>query len=566
MLKYVLMISVYASFLDAASSSSSSSSVSEPRLEIQKTFRTALRDQNDIRKQAQRSGRFPKRTSPVLAEDLNNIDPRLVEALSQSKSGELDNVPMVQMYMDAVYGPKYHVTAVRTLGGGFVSGDIYRVTVTKKAATSQGPSQKYFFIKYLRKRGPIVSRERTYREMFNMTQIQSTFKLMTGSYDESHPHHNPAQNIKIIIPDHTNKYTITKRGFRGSNAEEKTFMIMPSANGKSLSGIVEDNKTKSPGMIARMRGRSSSPPQANALNVAFGAVGRDFAAFQRHYAVTPTGQPAKNVAEVSNTKVYVHGDFHGSNVFYDDATDRVSLIDTETLADSFGPDGAPKGFIGYDFGYLLLMSDRHFGEKTMSQINWAPFKSFLANYISEYAKSQEEHDALIEYWIDVLRKLPVSAYKDYFPNMPVKKVMKKTLTDNESRGAANILRFLEGVKAQDPKTLEEFDSYLTRRQSPLGLPDSDSDDDHSDLVVGPETASSSGPPASSLPPVSSLAPASSETQLVQSQSKIHGRISHFEALAQQQKEQADRDRAAEVSRRQASVHARLQRQNTGAGG
>lgn len=375
--------------------------------------------------------------------------------LTSSKSGEFDkkNRSAVFSLMDhATNGHFSHNFSLKELSGGFVSGKIYKVT-------NDDTGQSYF-IKYLRQRKFLVPQGRILGEQANLEAIKENPRLdnyrwmgtlrswgdLSTSGFEGSNEHFISQNtfdkrvtLKIVVPTHVYSYS-----FKG---KDKIFMILPGAKGRSLASFMEESLTPAPTSKAKY----VAPYAIDKVSNAFARVGTAMGLL--HVSDnTYKGQGNPQVFDkefFSNLGVYSHGDFHSHNVFLHKNT--VSLIDAETVANSFGSDGKPNSPIYYDFFYLMLMTEKHF-PGAMKAMDWKPFKDLFKAYIQCYPQQMQE--GISSYLYYHLENIKQFNFTDLFENF----TWKKNYSKSTVLGAQNIANFLvkETVEELRRKANEQF--------------------------------------------------------------------------------------------------------------
>ncbi len=288
-----------------------------------------------------------------------------------SKNSEFSTVAATQPLFARIK-PGNIVTDVETLEGGFVSGKIYRVTTY---STKLSREQR-FYIKYLRTKPVLVSKGRVLGEQINLDNLAKSPLL-----------EEVEQQFNIMLPIAAYRY------------DKKIFMVIPSAAGESFTSLVK---------------KDLGPT----VDLAFSAMGKALGNLHvriRHFA--GHGSP-KTLEDFINVTVVSHGDLHGDNVFYDRSTGKLSLIDTETMANSIDANGIPNSPIFYDMFYMLLMSSKKFGDY-MKKNNWRPFLDMFKAYVSAYPA--DERKGIYDYLIYCLENIKNIKFTDLFENFKLQK-------------------------------------------------------------------------------------------------------------------------------------------------
>jgi hypothetical protein len=297
---------------------------------------------------------------------------KLITVLKEwSSNNEFSTVEATQPLFFQIK-PENIVTDVNALEGGFVSGQIYRVT-TYNTKTS---NEQVFYIKYLRTKPILVSKGRVLGEQINLDSLSKSPTLETAQ-----------EQFDIMLPIATFQYG------------KKVFMVIPSAKGESFTSLVKKDLGQT-------------------VNLAFSALGKALGNLHvkiRHF--TGQGSP-KTLSDFINVTVVSHGDLHGDNVFYDKTTGQLSLIDVETMANSLDTNGTPNSPIFYDMFYMLLMSSKKFGDY-MKDDNWTPFLSMFKAYISVYP--EDERKGVYDYLIYCLKNTKNIKFTDLFEKFKIKK-------------------------------------------------------------------------------------------------------------------------------------------------
>ncbi len=387
--------------------------------------------------------------------NVEELPKEIFSYLENTKSGEFDKANQTAVYnllYQATNGSFSRNFTVKELGGGFVSGKIYKVTNDDTDST--------YFIKYLRQRTLLVPPGRILGEQANLEAIQNNPRLdpycwrgsIRGFEDlRSSGFHGAEEaflsslatedpiNLKIIVPLKVYNYT-----FKG---KDKVFMILPGAKGKSLASIIEESLTpnsspasspsKTQGESSKSSGKQKhiSPLAIEKVNTAFQKIGTALGQLHvNHNQYKGNDNPTEYSKDYfAKLGVFSHGDFHAHNVFIHKNT--VALIDAETVANSFTPNGLPNGPIYYDFFYLMLMTERHF-PGAMASMDWQPFKELFKAYISCYPREMQEGvNSYLYYHLNNLKKFN---FTDIFENF----TWKKGYSKDTIKGAKNIAQFL----------------------------------------------------------------------------------------------------------------------------
>ena len=305
-----------------------------------------------------------------------NETPQLSQKLTgklkeRSDNNEFSTVEVTQPLFNEIK-PENIVTDVEALEGGFVSGQIYRVT-TYNTKTS---NEQLFYIKYLRTKPILVSKGRVLGEQINLDNLSKSPILDIAQ-----------TQFDIMLPIATFQYG------------KKIFMVIPSAKGESFTSLVKKDLGQT-------------------VDLAFSALGKALGNLHvkiRHFTGQDTPQ---TLTDFINVTVISHGDLHGDNVFYDEKTGRLSLIDVETMANSLDANGTPNSPIFYDMFYMLLMSSKKFGSY-MKDSDWAPFLSMFKAYISVYPEN--ERKGVYDYLIYCLKNTKNIKFTDLFEKFKIKK-------------------------------------------------------------------------------------------------------------------------------------------------
>ncbi|AIK96147.1 hypothetical protein [Candidatus Odyssella acanthamoebae] len=290
---------------------------------------------------------------------------------THTKSNEFSKTEVVQALFKLI-DPNMEVKQVEKLEGGFVSGQIYRV----QSRDVKSKQTKVFYIKYLRTKPILVSKGRTYGEEANLRYLAQASHL---KYMRQH--------IDIILPTASYEYQVKD--------ERKIFMILPSAEGESLSKLVQSNNL-------------------DAINQVFAALGSALGKVHLHYQFFPGVNGSKTPKikqDFINVSVPSHGDLHGDNVFYNDSTQRIAFIDVETMANSFDEKDQANSPLCYDMLYMMLMSPKKFGE-FMPKNNWVPFLNMFKSYVEVYPVEQRQ--GLYDYLIYCLQRVDKIEFVDIF--------------------------------------------------------------------------------------------------------------------------------------------------------
>lgn len=340
--------------------------VPQQRLHRYESVRDVLAAYNQHR--IDRSKEFEKDTGTV-AQDLPQ---ELQDCLGKkSKNKEFSTIESVNLLFQTVK-PGCIVTQVDAMEGGFVSGQIYRVC----AYNTKISKEETFFIKYLRTKPILVSKGRVQGEQVNLQALSQSPYLDTVQ-----------EQMDVMLPLATYKYG------------KKVFMIIPSAKGNSFTKLVGDDL----GLTVELA--------FTALGKALGQLHQKI----RHFE--DEGSPTSS-RDFINIKVPSHGDLHGDNVFYDRTLGRLSLIDVETMANSFDKAGVPNSPIFYDMFYMLVMSSKKFGDY-MPTNAWAPFVAMFKSYVSVYP--QTEREGIYDYLIYCLTHTKGIKFTDLFENFKLTK-------------------------------------------------------------------------------------------------------------------------------------------------
>ncbi len=296
----------------------------------------------------------------------------IVAALKEkSENKEFSTVESAQLLFNEIkYGNI--VTDVKTLEGGFVSGQIYRVTTYSTKLSKE----QIFYIKYLRTKPILVSKGRVLGEQINLDNLAKS------------PFLEPTQEqFDIMLPIATFQYG------------KKVFMVIPSAKGESFTSIVKNDLGQT-------------------VDLAFSALGKALGNLHLKTRNVEGSNLPKTLQDFINVKVISHGDLHGDNVFFDNTTGRLSLIDVETMANSIDAHGTPNSPIFYDMFYMLLMSSKKFGDY-MKTNKWSPFISMFRAYISVYP--EDERKGIYDYLIYCLNHTKKIKFTDLFENFTINK-------------------------------------------------------------------------------------------------------------------------------------------------
>lgn len=389
------------------------------------SVRDALRSYNQVR--IERSQLFEDSVGEQkIADDLPE---RLFDIVSRVPNGEFcERESVAELFREI--NPSLGVTGVTILKGGFVSGKIYRIM----SVHNETAQQEVFYLKYLRSKPILVSKGRIYGEELNLQY------LAQAEHVEAMQHH-----LDIMLPIASYEYRFDKN--------RKVFMVIPEAKGASLSNIVADQDLESVNQAF------------TALGCALGKVHTELNIFDERNNV----RSPKTVNDFINVKVPSHGDLHGDNVFYDTTTQRLSLIDVETMANSFDENGQPTSPICYDMLYMLLMSSKKFG-KFMPDNDWEPFEKMFQAYVEQYP--MEQRKGLYSYLIYCLQHVEKIKFVDIFKSFNFKKGFSK----GAIKGAKIVAKGLDELKYKHIRQLnagrnfsDEFKMYTEQRYSPKGL-------------------------------------------------------------------------------------------------
>lgn len=357
-------------------------------------------------------GAGDKKIAEELPEDLLEI------VCKGTKKGEFSRREVVIPLFQKIE-PFLGVTGVETLTGGFVSGKIYRVTTVDQITADP----RVFYLKYLRTKAILVSKGRCYGEEVNLSQLAQAIYL-----DDIKSH------IDVMLPIASYEYK--------TNDKRKVFMIIPGAPGKSFSKIVEGQNIE----------------EINRSFSELGSVlGKVHVKSGRFLGSTRSLFP-RTCQDFINVRVPSHGDLHGDNVFYDEATNRLSLIDVETMANSFDQEGHAISPICYDMLYILLMSSKKFG-KFMPNHNWEPFKALFASYVEAYPDYQKK--GIYDYLIYCLTHIERIKFLDIFKYFSFKKGFEKS----EIKGAKSIADFLSEAKGKHLIQLRSGRDFVAQSSS-----------------------------------------------------------------------------------------------------
>lgn len=376
--------------------------------------------------------RTKKEERRPLALDLDQMSPllqkkegekSLIQYLSETENGEFSTKESAEALLKEAISPKITVTRIETLDGGFVSGEIYRVVVQ----TEQGNNENYF-IKYLRKTPILVTSGRCYGEQANLIFLMNAPQIQEIQ-----------DYITIILPELIAKYT-------GKDGKEKVFIILPGACGESFTNIVRSKNL-------------------DLINEAFGAFGSASAQMDiRHRLFTHPLQDNQPLTseDFKNARVPVHTDLHGDNIFYCLNTKRISLIDVETMANSFDSNNNPNGPIGYDLLYMLLMSPKKFGD-FMPKNNEEPFKHLVKAYTDAY--SSNERVGIYNYLEELFDCASKVGFKDLFKHFTWEKRMSSQAVTGAKKLAEYVRelrrKFEEETATISPDTHRKSDLYKT---------------------------------------------------------------------------------------------------------
>ncbi|MBW8308445.1 MAG: hypothetical protein K0M45_02190 [Candidatus Paracaedibacteraceae bacterium] len=337
---------------------------------------------------------------------------------------------MIQPLLELI-NTHLNVTQVEKLEGGFVSGQIYRVHTLDKKLNQN----KVFYIKYLRTKPILVSKGRTYGEESNLHYLAHASQLKTIQ-----------QYIDIILPVASYEYSV--------KGDRKIFMILPSAEGESLSKLVQNNNI-------------------DTINHAFAVLGSSLAKvhLSSHVFSGPKGSKIPQTKQdFINAYVSSHGDLHGDNVFYNSSTKRIAFIDVETMANSFDEKDQANSPVCYDMFYMLLMSSKKFGE-FMPKNNWGPFLNMFKSYIEVYPMKQRQ--GVYKYLIYCLQRAHKIDFVDIFKYFNFSKKFGNT----ELKGADVLAQQLHLLKLEHFKQLnigrnrsQECKDIIENTYRPKGSP------------------------------------------------------------------------------------------------
>ncbi|HXF90780.1 MAG TPA: hypothetical protein VNJ29_02495 [Candidatus Nitrosotenuis sp.] len=390
------------------------------------------------------------KTTGIINPSVEELPSHILTQLKQSKTGEFDrkNKQAIYELMQQITSNSFSDNfSVKELGGGFVSGKIYKVT--------NHDSNAVYFIKYLRKRTLLVPEGRILGEQANLEAISQNPLLEKYNWRGSLYNFDPLRSssfhgsgeqfmstyasndgigLKIVLPIKVYEYR-----FKGS---QKIFMVLPGAKGVSLASLIQESLTPNSSPTIQKLSPDSSvkekhfiPSAGLIVNEAFSKVGTALAQLHvAHRKFKGTMEiTEKNKDYFGNLGVFSHGDFHAHNIFIHQNT--VSLIDAETTANSFDSNGLPNGPIYYDFFYLMLMTERHF-PGVMKAMDWQPFKALFKSYIEAYPK--DEQDGLTSYLWHHLKNIKKFSFTDLFEHFSWKKNYSKSTV----KGAYNIANYL----------------------------------------------------------------------------------------------------------------------------
>jgi hypothetical protein len=391
------------------------------------SVRGALEEHNQLR--FERSETFEETVgSQKFAVDLPENLKQVLK--THTKSNEFSKKEVVQPLFKLI-NPNKVVTDVEKLEGGFVSGQIYRA----KTRDMKSDQEKIFYIKYLRTKPILVSKGRTYGEEANLHYLAQASHLKSIQ-----------QHIDIILPIASYEYQV-KDG-------RKVFMILPSAEGESLSKLTQSNNLTT-------------------INQAFAVLGSALGKVHLSYQFFsgPNGSKTPQTKQdFINVCVPSHGDLHGDNVFYNPSTERIAFIDVETMANSFDEKDQANSPLCYDMLYMILMSSKKFGD-FMPKNNWAPFLNMFKSYVEVYPLEQRQ--GLYDYLIYCLQRVDKIEFIDIFKYFNFTKKFGKS----EIKGANTLIANLMELRREHLKQInrgrdysKEFKDAVETAHSPKNSP------------------------------------------------------------------------------------------------
>ena len=314
------------------------------------------------------------------------LDP-LFPMLRSNKNDEFSAPHMAQALLTHLKIGDFTDVTVRAMKGGFVSGTIYKIT----GWSQEAKSRVSFFLKYLRT-GLLVDSRRCYGEVKNLRRIKGLLER----------HKLVQAGFSLILSVFEGQY-VSKKG-------KKLFTIAPAAQGKSLTLIAKEflrsvNKSTS--------GVKKTP---DSLSQVFKNVGVALGTFQAKNIIFPEKFETA-IDQYHKANVPAHADFHSDNVFWDDEK-GASLIDIETLANSFDAQDKPNAPLVYDIFYFLQQADRRFKKaelKKMKALGWSMYKAFIDGYIAGFPV--EHQKGLAMYLESCFRHNGDAKFVDIFPKI-----------------------------------------------------------------------------------------------------------------------------------------------------